>query len=83
MKWRPISEAPRDGTRILVSDGNRIWLSYWTKCDIYVPSTKEPFRYGRYEERMGWFDYDDDGIVRPIHKNLTHWMPLPEPPEVG
>lgn len=27
----------------------------------------------------GWSEFDNFGYVRP--ENITHWMPLPEPPE--
>ena len=38
-----------------------------------------------YEIPAGWYErihnWDDYGSVR-IYSNVTHWMPLPEPPEV-
>lgn len=30
-------------------------------------------------EHDGWSEFDNFGYVRP--ENITHWMPLPEPPE--
>ena len=39
-----------------------------------------------YEIPAGWYErihnWDDYGSVR-IYSNVTHWMPLPEPPEVS
>ncbi len=26
--WQPIEMAPRDGTKIIVTDGKKVWLSY-------------------------------------------------------
>ena len=30
-------------------------------------------------EATGWSDWDNFGTINP--KNITHWMPLPEPPK--
>lgn len=30
-------------------------------------------------EKDGWSDWDNFGTIDP--KRITHWMPLPEPPE--
>jgi hypothetical protein len=29
MKWRPIAEAPQDGSRVVCTDGRAIWLDAW------------------------------------------------------
>ena len=30
--------------------------------------------------RNGWYDFNDDEYADP-YNNVTHWMPLPEPPK--
>jgi hypothetical protein len=95
-KWQPIETAPKDGTVILLLsnedeiDGARrpakCALGYWHPkgtawCDQYG---RFPSEAGFDEDTMalhvtgvwfsggGWFQPDD----------VTHWQPLPEPPQV-
>lgn len=60
--------------------------SRWNWCDIYC--------YGLYSEDAddyfvpeGWWENrqfnPDDVYNNPVDCPVTHWMPLPEPPEVG
>lgn len=65
MKWKPISEAPRDGTAILaygtagyLADGPLQYITYWNG-DWW------------HQENSGL-----DNIAQP-----THWMHLPDAPE--
>ncbi len=63
--WRPIAEAPKDGTPI---------MGFWTPSDGKV----KPGCYGPTLFCDGeWVDPEDidDGYADP-----THWMPLPAPP---
>lgn len=64
--WRPIAEAPRDGTRILAcpcfSGGGAVYQVRW-RVMKRVPS--------RWESELG-----------AVPLEPTHWMPLPAPPEV-
>ena len=60
--WQPIETAPKDGTEILVFNGNSIWLVE-TEYEMYPK---------------------DNGCgccSHSIHDEVTHWMPLPEPPK--
>jgi hypothetical protein len=61
-EWRPIAEAPRDGTTIL---GGKIG--------------KDPFLCHWEDQKGGqWFT---DMVLSFWHENVTHWRPLPAPPE--
>lgn len=70
-KWKPISTAPKDGTKILVGrffrgkpDGqpnNLIEVDYWHS----KPESS----------------YDGFGRFNTAFWPATHWMPLPNPPE--
>lgn len=60
-------------------------MGAWIKCSERMP---EPYEYvlvtdGHSVEVMWW---DRDGFWRPAKSlypgDITHWMPLPEPPEV-
>lgn len=73
--WRPISEAPRDGTRILVTNGFGVWFAEWR------PVAPSGFRFAD-----PWFStmLNHNHISeKHRHKAPTHWQPLPEPPKEG
>lgn len=67
-EWRDISTAPRDGTPILIG------------CS----------KPGFYPRSCWWSDYFDSWVVREdegsatyLHSEyVTHWMPLPDPPDI-
>jgi hypothetical protein len=71
-----ISTAPRDGAFLVATDDGRVAIV-------------EPHRYGN-----GWAYEQPQGVMGPIRRNatpsalgsadkITHWMPLPSPPEAG
>lgn len=74
MKWQPIETAPKDGTHFDVwsSSGER-----YAKC-----------KYGNFrgEKDLCWWrdvPFNKDGEwVRLNVSMFTHWMPLPEAPNV-
>ena len=81
MKWQPIETAPKDGTGIIVTDGDIIGQGVWhcglwyfwesdkaNSCLVLLPEDSE------YE----WV-IDPNCWVRGY--GPTHWMPLPSPPE--
>lgn len=69
--WQPIEAAPKDGRILLMRDRNRICI-------------------GRYCTDRGalnvlpeyWTD-EGYGVTWARRHPPTHWMPLPEPPEVS
>jgi len=69
--WRPISEAPKDGERVLL--GFRSSMSaegYWHDGSR------------NYWKREGWYFADDDVLTgRPCDPDC--YMPLPIPPPMG
>lgn len=67
MSWLPIETAPKDGTRVILWDGEEVrtggcrwesWYNEWVEAVVPVG----------YENGVSAVD------------NPTHWMPLPEPP---
>lgn len=65
LKWQPIETAPKDGTAILVYEGDDIGVVLWRQ---------QAFTNGE----MEWCAQDCcDGVT--IYKP-THWMPLPKRP---
>lgn len=71
-EWRPISEAPKDGTDI------DVWIS---NPDPVVGSLRMPdasWREGKwqsYGEKFGWMPIEKFGA------RVTHFRPLPSPPK--
>lgn len=77
--WQPIETAPKDGVSILLKGaGGGEVEGKWTKSDdAYGADEKFP---------CGWYTaYTPNEIVSILsgfdHKEPTHWMPLPEPPQ--
>jgi len=68
-EWQPIETAPKDGTRVILWLKDECFpaLAAWI---MFCPDDEEP---GWYVFEMG--QYGDD------FNEITHWMPLPEPPK--
>ena len=65
--WRPISEAPKDGT----------WMDLWAGSDR-IPDAR--FWNGRWESII---ETEDNSVMRELIVEPTHFMPLPPPPSAG
>ena len=68
MEWQTIDTAPKDGTAVLVFADGKITTAYYE--DIYAPGT--------WELCVPSEGYRDSDEVNP-----THWMELPEAPNIG
>lgn len=72
--WQPMETAPRDGTDILVSNGE--WIDVgWFSQSIWLGVDSE----------QGAFVIDDprDYPIWGDALGLTHWHPLPPPPDAS
>ena len=65
-EWQPIETAPKDGRQILVFDGKEM-----AAAEYYQAKDGSAFWEIGHSERARLY----------LRKTLTHWMPLPEPPE--
>jgi hypothetical protein len=79
MMWQPIETAPKDGTRILVTNakGDIDVGSYcedWVTHTEFVRKAKDGDVYKTVRENIGY--WETNYAYCP-----THWMPLPPPPE--
>lgn len=63
--WQPISSAPRDGTRILTWSGSH-------GVEVAQWTWNEKW------EIFATAEYDNDWAIL---EGVTHWQPLPAPPE--
>ena len=74
LRWRPIEEAPKDGTEVLVTDGYEVFTAKYRISNVtnYKPffattANGEIFNMGR--------DWESE----PQYIPATHFMPLPNP----
>lgn len=80
-QWRPISEAPRDGTDVLVfyevANTQFAHIAFYDDGQLDPDEDYDP-------DAVGWWSYVWSSVRRYKLEGLnepTHWMPLPEPPE--
>lgn len=74
--WQPIETAPKDGTRIVVYQGNGTGF-YTTKGDIGIAAWGKQ---ASPDGNLTWCEvHCCDGVTTYDH--ATHWMPLPSPPK--
>ncbi len=71
--WQPISTAPKDEDSeeqgwVILFAGGRVQCGYWG-----------PTYFGR---DFAWIQYGYRGEYEPVYGEPTHWMPLPEPPQL-
>lgn len=79
-KWRPISEAPKDGTKVwgyCIANGIPYQACIWWRGDKYTAWKDDGYV---------WRLTENDASTRGFAEGLpnpgpTHWMPLPEPPK--
>ncbi len=79
--WQPIETAPRDGTEfdawVVEPHGSyRVTGVKWGKGDYFLMSDAPCFLEYRALDDEPWrYRWQE------CERNLTHWMPLPEPPQ--
>jgi len=89
--WQPIETAPKDGSYILAwgpDFGCSIvrWFDERKSGPVYgadsinAPSMQSGW-IGDNEEVFSTIEFPDGSVIKGAQP--THWMPLPEPPEVG
>jgi hypothetical protein len=74
--WLPIQLAPKDGTRIMLWCGDEIEIGYWSISGWVQRSEGSPLG----KQDGAWIIYENRSDT--IELAPTHWMPLPEPPNV-
>lgn len=71
-EWHPIETAPKDGTRILILDQD------WNQNLVVFVARWAP--HGLHPDALGfWYEAHEE---RWCASQPSHWMPLPEPPEM-
>lgn len=72
--WKPIETAPKDRWVMLYSQNDGVHIGHWDpNFDWWNRETARP----------GWTD-GSRNVCDELEEleNVTHWMPLPEPPAV-
>lgn len=73
--WMPIESAPRDGSYML------LYLPDSARADIVIGHWSEgELPNGEPDPDADWYEMVGDGGW-PIDVPITHWQPLPQPPE--
>jgi hypothetical protein len=83
LQWRPIEEAPRDGTEIDVwREDAGVIRARWTSLSEFL-TDKEMEQYTlEYIDEPGWFFADFVSGGRLDDGDPTHFRPLPPAPEI-
>jgi len=68
--WRPISDAPKDGTSVLLTDGFTRAVAYWEAPGVFGRNHMWVIREYSAGDYNSWIEFYDP----------THWMPLPDFP---
>lgn len=73
--WQPIATAPRDGTRILLSDGREVTGGRWMQGAEFADGREVDVEFWSSDSgnHMDW-------VGGPVIDNPTLWRPLPRPP---
>jgi len=66
-EWQDISTAPKDGTVVILSNGEWVERGWWSNS-MWLGSLGP-----------GWIT-DDPRDVGVVHSDVTHWQPMPTPP---
>ncbi len=77
-KWQPIETAPKDGTMILIYEGERSWMGA-PSGRIQVAKWLD----GEWGSPASWcVQLTNAGNDRYPATGVSHWMPLPDPPKL-
>lgn len=70
--WQDVETAPKDGTYILVFCPDAAEITRIMICAFEM--TAHP------DDAGDWYELNADTRPSPLDVEITHWMPLPEPP---
>lgn len=79
MEWQPISEAPKDGTMVLLYGG--VVDTVWYDDGAPHPPQVVGWFSRKYGDEDVWHFCSFDGGTYGEYENPSHFMPLPEPPK--
>lgn len=74
-EWRDIASAPRDGTRVIITNGGWVVAAYWSDSIWAKVSSDLTLAAGG-----GWVQEENRSDTY-CFEGATHWLPLPPPPK--
>jgi hypothetical protein len=81
--WQTMETAPKDGTRVLLTDGRFLTAGHYAAVPRFNMAarwwTDNPVAFREEDEQGVNYDHFFDEWVR----EPTHWQPLPAPPTSG
>ena len=79
MDWQPIDtfDLERDEDNIIVTDGNLVWAANYSFYKSVTWERRSDFVQEAKHVNCGTWSAYPRGA-----RDITHWMPLPEPPKV-
>jgi hypothetical protein len=72
-EWRPIETAPKDGTKLLLTNDRH------PQCLMIVGHWAQDLSGEEQPPFQGWFHWSGCGFAQ-LPDEPTHWQPLPNPP---
>ena len=76
-EWQPIDTAPKDGTIIIITTGDATGTGRWRRV-ASVDTLNDIDGIAQFKGVYGWHSVSDK---RLNDAKITHWMPLPTPPQ--
>jgi hypothetical protein len=84
--WQPIETAPKDGEKVLITDGKSILIAAWQDCQAEYDKVR--LSNGKIVTNRVFHPcwcivdgYNDEYGEYPTAESPAHWMPLPELPK--
>lgn len=81
--WQPIDMAPKDGTRILLSDGKFVGTGAWRERSGFRGTPARPEYYSECRWDIDGEQGDECPWANDYMGAVVAWMPLPLPPVAG
>ena len=76
-KWIPVTE------RLPENDYGKHWKDRKYYLVLYQPSGLMCVAHYGYKQYDWWIDSNDCVLDKERYREVTHWMPLPQPPKEG
>ena len=80
-EWQSIETAPRDGRRLIMTNGTSIEICYPKQFPRRPINKDDDLEVSKLGDVWEYFRFEDSNPVHTWSMQPTHWMPLPDPPD--